>query len=45
MTKQQQLKTARKRTPMGSRYDNAVVQKTDDNIKKIKKHRSFYLKK
>ena len=32
MTKQQQLKIARKRTPMGSRYDNAVVQKTEDNI-------------
>ena len=32
MTKQQQLKTARKRTPMGSRYNNAVVQETEDNI-------------
>ena len=36
MAKQQQHKTARRRTPMGSKYNNAVVPKMEDKHKQTK---------
>ena len=43
MVKQQQHKTVRRRTPIGSKYNDAVVPKMEDKHKHTK-NGSFYLK-
>ena len=44
MAKQRQHKTARRKTPMGSKYNNAVVLKMEDKHKQTKKTHAILFK-